>query len=254
MARQLDAAEQQYQYRSINFGTPDLQFAKLSIHALYSEGPIDLRGQVVRKARIAKDHAVADIGCGTGAFLRYLRDSGHRGPIYGIDLADGVFRDGAGQQPSIGWAVADAAAVPIGSGAVDVACLQHMLGYVPDIAAACREARRVTRVGGTVVATTRSAADYPHALAYRERARDLFGWPPIEVNTTRFCLENMVGILETDDVEAEVQRLEALGATRWDHQQLRGFDFWVMRDPWGNEFCVLQTEFPALLAGRRPWP
>ena len=59
--------------------------------------------------------------------------------------------------------------------------------------------------------------------------------------------------LETDNVEAEVQRLEALGATRWNHQQERGHDFWVMRDPWGNEFCVLQTEFPKLLARRRPW-
>ena len=59
--------------------------------------------------------------------------------------------------------------------------------------------------------------------------------------------------LETDDVEAEVQRLEALGATRWDHQQERGHDFWVLRDPWGNEFCVLQPEFPYLLARRRPW-
>jgi len=60
--------------------------------------------------------------------------------------------------------------------------------------------------------------------------------------------------LETDNVEAEVQRLEALGATRWNHQQERGHDFWVMRDPWGNEFCVLQPEFPELLARRRPWP
>lgn len=60
--------------------------------------------------------------------------------------------------------------------------------------------------------------------------------------------------LETDDVDAEVRRLERLGATRWDHQQERGFDFWVMRDPWGNEFCVLQTVFPDLLAKRRPWP
>jgi predicted enzyme related to lactoylglutathione lyase len=59
--------------------------------------------------------------------------------------------------------------------------------------------------------------------------------------------------LETDDVEAEVQRLEALGAVRWDHQLERGFDFWVMRDPWGNEFCVLQPEFPELLAEREPW-
>jgi predicted enzyme related to lactoylglutathione lyase len=59
--------------------------------------------------------------------------------------------------------------------------------------------------------------------------------------------------LETDNVEVEVQRLEALGATRYDHQQERGYDFWVLRDPWGNEFCVLQPEFPELLARRRPW-
>jgi hypothetical protein len=32
------------------------------------------------------------------------------------------------------------------------------------------------------------------------------------------------------------------------------FDFWVMRDPWGNEFCVLHPNFPELLARRRPWP
>ncbi|MBO0811414.1 MAG: VOC family protein [Microlunatus sp.] len=60
--------------------------------------------------------------------------------------------------------------------------------------------------------------------------------------------------LETDNVEAEVQRLEALGAKRWDHQHERGYDFWVMRDPWGNEFCVLQTNFEQLLGARRPWP
>jgi predicted enzyme related to lactoylglutathione lyase len=59
--------------------------------------------------------------------------------------------------------------------------------------------------------------------------------------------------IETDDVEAEVQRLEALGATRWDHQTERGYDFWVLRDPWGNEFCVLQPEFPDLLSRRRTW-
>jgi predicted enzyme related to lactoylglutathione lyase len=60
--------------------------------------------------------------------------------------------------------------------------------------------------------------------------------------------------VETDDVDAEVARLEAIGAIRYDHQQERGYDFWVMRDPWDNEFCVLQLEFPDLLARRRPWP
>lgn len=59
--------------------------------------------------------------------------------------------------------------------------------------------------------------------------------------------------LETDDVEAEVERLEALGAVRYDHQLERDHDFWVLRDPWYNEFCVLQPEFPRLLDQRRLW-
>jgi predicted enzyme related to lactoylglutathione lyase len=72
-------------------------------------------------------------------------------------------------------------------------------------------------------------------------------------NDVKVSKERMHLDLETDDVEAEVQRLEALGATRYDHQQERGYDFWVLRDPWGNEFCVLQPNFPELLAQRRPW-
>lgn len=59
--------------------------------------------------------------------------------------------------------------------------------------------------------------------------------------------------VETNDLEAEVQRLEGLGAIRWDHQQERGHDFWVLHDPWDNEFGVLQPEFPELLARRRAW-
>jgi hypothetical protein len=66
--------------------------------------------------------------------------------------------------------------------------------------------------------------------------------------------ERMHRDLEADDVEAEVRRLEALDATRYDHQQERGYDFWVLRDPWHNEFCVLQVNFPDLLAQRQPWP
>ncbi len=59
--------------------------------------------------------------------------------------------------------------------------------------------------------------------------------------------------IETDDIDAEVTRLEALGATRWDHQAERGWEFWVLRDPWGNEFCVLPPLFPDLPAQREPW-
>jgi predicted enzyme related to lactoylglutathione lyase len=74
-----------------------------------------------------------------------------------------------------------------------------------------------------------------------------------KTNDQKTSKERMHLDLETDDVEAEIQRLEALGAKRWDHQQERTFDFWVLRDPWDNEFCVLQVEFPELLSRREPW-
>lgn len=56
--------------------------------------------------------------------------------------------------------------------------------------------------------------------------------------------------IETDDVEAEVCRLEALGARRAEQHE----GWWIMQDPCGNEFCVfgpqLSADFPA---GARPW-
>lgn len=44
--------------------------------------------------------------------------------------------------------------------------------------------------------------------------------------------------IETDDVAAEVARLERLGAQR--HQEFP--TYWVLLDPCGNEFCVVPPE------------
>jgi len=46
--------------------------------------------------------------------------------------------------------------------------------------------------------------------------------------------------IETDDVEAEVLRLEALGATRV--EQIK--NWWVMQDPAGLLFCVVRVQVP----------
>ena len=57
--------------------------------------------------------------------------------------------------------------------------------------------------------------------------------------------------LEADDVEAEVARLEALGATRV--KQIR--TFWVMQAPTGQRFCVVRARHPlAGRAGANAWP
>jgi len=44
--------------------------------------------------------------------------------------------------------------------------------------------------------------------------------------------------IETDDVEAEVKRLEKLGATR--KRQVK--TWWVMRAPTGHDFCVVRPQ------------
>ena len=54
---------------------------------------------------------------------------------------------------------------------------------------------------------------------------------------------------ETDDLEAEVKRLEALGARRQHFVE----GWWVMEDPHGNEFCVLPREPGTLGADARTW-
>jgi hypothetical protein len=44
--------------------------------------------------------------------------------------------------------------------------------------------------------------------------------------------------IETDDVEAEVERLEKLGAVR----KYKIHTWWVMRAPTGHDFCVIRPQ------------
>lgn len=56
--------------------------------------------------------------------------------------------------------------------------------------------------------------------------------------------------IETDDVDAEVARLESLGAERVEKIET----WWVMRDPAGLLFCVIRVQDPdSFEVHARPW-
>jgi hypothetical protein len=55
--------------------------------------------------------------------------------------------------------------------------------------------------------------------------------------------------VETDDVDAEVARLEALGAERV--AQVKSW--WIMRDPAGLKFCVVQPQSSSFPEGAATW-
>lgn len=57
--------------------------------------------------------------------------------------------------------------------------------------------------------------------------------------------------IETDDIDAEVERLEKLGATRV--QQIQSW--WVMQAPTGQRFCVVRKQDEKHFeAGSTAWP
>ena len=55
--------------------------------------------------------------------------------------------------------------------------------------------------------------------------------------------------IETDDVEAEVRRLEALGARR----VVQVHTWWVMEAPTGQRFCVVRKSSPHFDGRARAW-
>lgn len=56
--------------------------------------------------------------------------------------------------------------------------------------------------------------------------------------------------IEADDIEAEVERLEGLGAKRV--VQVRSW--WVMEAPSGQRFCVVEPQRADFPAGANKWP
>jgi predicted enzyme related to lactoylglutathione lyase len=56
--------------------------------------------------------------------------------------------------------------------------------------------------------------------------------------------------IETDDIEAEVRRLESLGAKRVSEIS----SWWVMEAPTGQRFCVVRVQSPRFSGEARSWP
>lgn len=79
------------------------------------------------------------------------------------------------------------------------------------------------------------------------------GWvtPGVELMIQRVGAPARVHLdIETDDVDAEVARLQALGAT-----EVQRVKTWVvMRDPAGLLFCVVRPQSPDFPAGAKEWP
>lgn len=124
----------------------------------------------------------------------------------------------------------------------------------------------LSRLGGLIIDCRTDDLDgaarfWSEALGYAARRSDIPGeagyvaldtpaeGPWIEIQ--RVAHESGVHLdIQADDVEAEVRRLEALGARRV--RQLR--DWWVMEAPTGQRFCVVDASKDGFRGPPNQWP
>lgn len=96
-------------------------------------------------------HRLLDVGCGTGALLRFLRTWGREPSRYlGVDLSAAMLQ-GAALHPAAGLARAEAGALPLAEGAFDLVVSSSSLHDWPHPDAALREIRRVIAPGGRLL-------------------------------------------------------------------------------------------------------
>ena len=131
--------------------------SRMSIYA-YAETAADSRW---RTSVIPWDgtQIVADVGCGNGFDLRQIVPQGRCRHAIGIDLSAGMLRslEDLRESGPLSLVQADAQRLPLPDEIVDVAMAMHMLYHVPDVSTAILELRRITKRGGTVLASTNSS-------------------------------------------------------------------------------------------------
>lgn len=135
---------------NVQYRTPQNLAARQSVYA-YQQPQLDLIGTVLDLAALRGPETVADVGCGSGAYLAGLARRGHAGRMLGVDLSPGMLAAARQASPACGLLAGDAAALPLADGVADVTLAPHMLNHVPRRLAAAREFRRVTRPGGAVL-------------------------------------------------------------------------------------------------------
>ncbi len=134
----------------------------MQVEVLFSGAASAMRRQALvpmakaLKGRDQRRLAYADIACGTGAFLRQVRQAFPRLPAFAVDLSDAYVAETMhrlGRRPKIQPVVAKAEALPLGDASLDLAtCIFLFHELPPDVrrAVAC-EIARVMKPGGLFV-------------------------------------------------------------------------------------------------------
>lgn len=98
---------------------------------------------------------VLDLGCGTGQFADSLCDRFPTAGLTAVDLSESMVSYAQRRRnPSVGWLVADAEALPLADQQMDVIFSNLMIQWCADPRPVLKECLRVLRPGGHLVCST----------------------------------------------------------------------------------------------------
>ena len=117
-------------------------------------------------------HTALDLGAGTGAASRALANAGAH--TIAVDGAIGMLRWDQAHRPTS--AVGEATTLPFRDGSFDAVVAAFCLNHLDEPAIGVREAGRVTRIEGIVLASTYAADDAHPVKVAVERALGEQGW------------------------------------------------------------------------------
>lgn len=137
---------------------------RIDTHHQYSEHPDDVETDTADHLALPEGASLLDVGCGTGTFFDLLRERGNKGRFVGADSSAAAL-ERIGERGQADPVLADAMNLPFPDSSFDAVTARHMLYHVPDPDQALREARRVTRPGGRVLATVNHGAGLPYLVA-----------------------------------------------------------------------------------------
>jgi ubiquinone/menaquinone biosynthesis C-methylase UbiE len=109
-----------------------------------------LRRHIFTRAGLPNARRVLEIGCGTGAVLASINNNS--ASIFGLDIDRESLQFAKASAKNAALINGDAFHLPVADNVFDISFFHYVLLWLKDPALAITEARRVTRLGGAIIA------------------------------------------------------------------------------------------------------
>lgn len=153
-------------------------------------------------------HTVLDLGCGTGFFSGALRERFPHARYIGLDLAQGMVEFARGESlgaSSSDWVVADAEALPLATGSVDLIFSSLAVQWCNNVPLLFSEMSRVLRPGGRCIFTTLGPATLQEL---RESWATVDDFKHVNTFLSADALQAAVKHIEGVELNLDIERIE----------------------------------------------